>query len=65
VKTTRFSRYTPFFVSRNEVLTSDAYSAQYAVYRVFAFERARGLFILPGAVRANCTLDPTEYEASL
>jgi hypothetical protein len=65
VKTTRYGRYTPFFVTRNEVLTSDSYASQYAVYRVFAFERARRLFVLPGAVRASCTLDPTEYEASL
>ena len=63
VKTTRYSRHTPFFISRNELRTSDEHATQYAIYRLFAFERDMGLFILPGAVRENCVLDATEYEA--
>jgi hypothetical protein len=34
VKTTRYGKYTPFFLSRNEVQTSDVYTHQYALYRL-------------------------------
>jgi hypothetical protein len=65
VKTTRYGRYTPFFLSRNEVRTSDAYSKQYALYRLFQFRKQPKLFVLPGAVRSSCRLDPSVFEAIL
>jgi hypothetical protein len=65
VKTTRYGRYTPFFVSRNEVRTSDAYSKQYALYRLFQFRKHPKLFVLTGAVRSSCRLDPAVFEAIL
>lgn len=63
VKTTRYGKHTPFFISRNEVRTSETYSAQYALYRLFQFRRTPRLFVLPGVVRAKCELDPWMYEA--
>ena len=63
VKTTRYGRHTPFFMTRNEVRTSETHSAQYALYRLFQFRDTPRLFVLPGSVRANCELDPSIYEA--
>jgi hypothetical protein len=63
VKTTRYGKYTPFFLSRNEVHTSDAYTDQYALYRLFQFRKHPRLFILPGSVRTSCSLDPALFEA--
>jgi hypothetical protein len=63
VKTTRYGKYTPFFLSRNELRTSDAYTSQYALYRLFQFRKKPKLFILSGSVRNNCSLDPVLFEA--
>lgn len=63
VKTTRYGKYTPFFLSRNEVRTSDAYTNQYALYRLFQFRKQPRLFILSGSVRKSCSLDPALFEA--
>lgn len=63
VKTTRYGKYTPFFLSRNEVRTSDAYTGQYVLYRLFQFREQPKLFILSGSVRTTCSLDPALFEA--
>lgn len=62
VKTTRYSKHTPFFISRNEVRASDMYSDQYALYRLFHFREDPKLFILAGPVRSNCRLEPASFE---
>ena len=63
VKTTRYGRHTPFFVSRNEIRTSDLHHSQHAVYRLFQFRTSPGLYVLPGPVRATCSIEPTVFEA--
>lgn len=63
VKTTRYGKFTPFFLSRNEVQTSDAYTKQYILYRLFQFRDKPKLFTLPGSVRQNCHLNATLFEA--
>lgn len=65
VKTTRYGRHTPFFLSRNEVRTSDVYTSQYLLYRVFDFRRTPKLFQLRGPVRVTCQLEPAVFEASV
>ncbi len=64
VKTTNSGKYQPFFVSDNEVDFSEAYSAQYALYRVFQFRKVPGLFTMLGDLRDNVNLQPKTYKAS-
>jgi len=64
VKTTNSGKYQPFFVSDNEVDFSDAYAAQYALYRVFQFRDMPKLFKLPGNLNENVNLQPKTYRAS-
>ena len=65
VKTTKYGRDTPFFVSRNELNVSQARAERYHLYRVFAFREAPHLFTLHGALSTTCSLDPTAYVASV
>lgn len=58
VKTTRYGKYTPFFLSRNEVRTSDAF---------FSFENARVCSLYPGpcgptAVSIRLSLKPLSHD---
>jgi len=64
VKTTKYGRETPFFVSRNEVHVSQAVSERYHLYRVFSFREAPRIFTLKGALSSTCTLDPSTYVAT-
>ncbi len=63
VKTTRFGSLTPFFASRNEVEVSDRRPNDYQLYRLFKFSEQPKLFVLPGALRHSCRLDPISYSA--
>jgi hypothetical protein len=63
VKTTSFGRYTPFFVSANELRVSQRDPEQYRLYRVFSFRKQPGLFTVPGSLDHAFDLSPTEYQA--
>lgn len=63
VKTTRYGRETPFFVTRNELEVSKGSSERYHLYRLFEFREAPRLFALAGALSAVCDLDPATYVA--
>jgi hypothetical protein len=65
VKTTKYGRETPFFVSRNELRVSQDRADRYHLYRVFAFRETPRLFMLAGALSATCVLDPATYVASV
>lgn len=65
VKTTRFGEYTPFFASSNEVNVSAVNSDRYALYRVFDFRAHPRLFIVPGALRDQFSLEPIQFRASV
>lgn len=65
VKTTRYGEMTPFFASRNEVEYSESARDQFHLYRVYKFEEAPKIFILPGPLRESVNLEPTEYRASI
>lgn len=65
VKTTRWPKYSPFFVSANEVLFSGEQREQFYLYRIFSFTKKPGLFQLPGALADSCTLDPVVYRATV
>lgn len=62
VKTTRFGKETPFFVSRNELGVSET-RPEYHLYRVFAYPSRPRLYILRGPLDRMCRLEPTHYVA--
>jgi hypothetical protein len=63
VKTTKYGADTPFFVTRNEVATSERHASQYQLYRLFAFREAPRLFTLPGAIDRTCGLSAATFHA--
>lgn len=63
VKTTKYGVATPFFVSRNEVATSQRCAASYQVYRLFAFRARPKMYALPGAIANTCLLSAATYLA--
>ena len=65
VKTTRYGRETPFFMSAGEVRFSKEHAAVYQVYRLFQFRRQAKLFTLPGDVERHVRLEAINYRAHL
>lgn len=63
VKTTKYGAVTPFFVTRNEVSTSERHASQYQIYRLFAFQRAPKLYTLAGALSSTCQLSAANFLA--
>ena len=63
VKTTRYGRYTPFYISDGEVRFSKAHADSYHLYRVFGFRKSPQLFTLPGEVGQHVRLQATTYRA--
>lgn len=64
VKTTRFAKDTPFFVTRNELDVSQHEAGRFHLYRIYEFRQQPKLFTLKGAISAHCALDPVTYRAS-
>lgn len=64
VKTTKYGAETPFFVSRNEVATSERQAESYHVYRLYSFNRSPRLYMLPGAISLSCQLSPVTFLAA-
>ena len=65
VKTTKYGRETPFFVSSNEVTVSESRAHQYHLYRLFRFRVAPQLFTLSGALDTTCRLSASSYLATV
>jgi hypothetical protein len=63
VKTTKYGAETPFFVSRNEVATSERRSELYRVYRLYGFRQAPKLYTLTGAISQSCQLSAASFLA--
>lgn len=61
VKTTRGGVAIPFFITRNEVVVSQARDKEYHLYRVFDYNRTRQLYTVRGALPETCVLEPTAY----
>jgi len=62
VKTTRFSKHTPFFITENEVGFSKQRSDNYHLYRIFNFRETPKLFTLSGDISKNCILTPSVFK---
>jgi hypothetical protein len=65
VKTTKYGRETPFFVSSNELAVSDSRADEYHLYRLFGFRLAPRLFTLAGALGSTCRLSASSYLATV
>jgi len=65
VKTTNFSKDTPFFASRNEVAFSEREATGYRLSRVFAFRNGPRLFVIPGALTKSCRLEAETYRVQV
>jgi hypothetical protein len=65
VKTTKYGRETPFFVSRNELAVSEAKAECYHLYRLFELRTKARLFTLSGAFSSTCLMEPSIYQASV
>ena len=63
VKTTRYGKLTPFYISANELQFSKARRNAYQLYRVFEFRKRPKLFTLPGDVGTHMSLRPINYRA--
>ena len=63
VKTTKYGIATPFFVSRNDVATSERCASAYQVYRLFAFRARPKMYALPGAIAKTCLLAAATFLA--
>lgn len=64
VKTTKYGKETPFFISRNELDVSVGHAERYYLYRVFDFRHEEPhLFNLQGSLSSTCILDPASYIA--
>lgn len=63
VKTTRFRRETPFYVTANEVEFSSTQRKRYWLYRVFDFRERPRLYCMNGPLDEHLSLEPTTYRA--
>jgi hypothetical protein len=65
VKTTKYGKATPFYVTRNEVSVSRAEGDAYHLYRLFEFRKDPRLFSLNGALERTCSLQPVQFVANV
>jgi hypothetical protein len=63
VKTTKYGKETPFFVTRNELAVSERHAGAYNVYRMFSFRQAPRLYLLPGAIGQSCHIAAQSFVA--
>ncbi len=64
VKTTRYGKLTPFYISAGEVRFSEANANAYHLYRLFEFRQSPRLFQLPGDVGRHVQLQAINYRAN-
>lgn len=63
VKATGLGKFSPFYVSANEVRCSEDIPNQYQLFRVFDFGKTPRIYILHGSLRELCQLEPVLYRA--
>ena len=65
VKTTNYDAYTRFYVTKNEVQTSERLDSKYYLYRVFNFRASPLFFQCRGSLHKRFSLDPSNYVARI
>lgn len=63
VKTTNLGPRSPFYITRNELSTSERFAATYRLYRVFDFAQRPKMFVAEGSVASSFSLDPMIFAA--
>lgn len=63
VKTTRYCRETPCYLSENELAVARVHGNRYWLYRVFDFADQPHIYLINGALEDRCHLRPTVYRA--
>ncbi len=61
VKTTKFGKESPFFITKNELEFSRSKLDMYYLYRLFNFHKNPKMFLLNGSIDKSCLLTPTQY----
>lgn len=62
-KTTKGTKYNPFYVTPNELRFSQENAKRYHLYRVFKYRTDPRLYTLQGDLETLCNLRPSEYVA--
>ena len=62
VKTTKLSKTTPIFFSKNELDFSISERESYHLYRLFSFEKDVQMFMLQGSLNQICRPEPISYK---
>lgn len=62
VKTTKLSKNTPIFFSKNELDFSISEKDRYHLYRLFSFEKDAQMFILQGSLNQICRPEAISYK---
>jgi len=62
VKTTKLTKETPFYFTRNELLFSSSHSKDYHLYRLFNFEKDAKMFVKNGSLENICHSIPITYK---
>ena len=62
VKTTKLSKETPFYFTRNELLFSYSHSDEYHLYRLFNFDKDAKMFVKQGSLESICQSIPVTYK---
>jgi hypothetical protein len=65
VKTTGLGKFFPFYVTANEVRCSEDMTEKFHLFRVFDFAKTPRVYVLTGALRARCHLEPTLFRATI
>ncbi len=65
VKTTKYGKETPFYVTANELGFSERFQNHYHLYRVFNFRSKPKLFTVQGFLESTCYLSPISYLAHI
>lgn len=63
VKTTKYGKETPFFLTPNELRVSSQAAANYHLFRVFKFRLSPRLYTMQGDLRKSCRIEPSLFTA--
>lgn len=61
VKTTKLGKYTPIYLTRNELRFSVENASNYYLYRLYEFSRDPKMFSSNGSIDTVCNIEPLSY----
>lgn len=63
-KATKYGKFTPFFVTPNELQFARDNATRYYLYRIFRFGESPRLFALQGRIEDRCNVEPSGFLAT-